>query len=332
MNFLKKHYFAIISIVYLICIFWLNKYSIDNIFLLYFSIFVFCFIIRINRRYGTIISNTILASIALQIFVPVFLSFGDFKTLPPNLRAHVEIDTNLLRGLDEEIVIGTDEREFRSLHSKNTYKKMLYLVGGSTTEQLTISDYKTTAAILEQMLVEAGHRINVVNTGLSGLRAPHHASTIRHTQSDDTVGYIILVGVNDWNRLLQSQGFNRKMSFLLPKNWLLTHAARRLAEILGREFRTPNAYHQAVMNSYRDKPKVDFEIRQEHRNDYSARIREIEDVCENLPGEQFCVFVSQPHGYLPAELRERRICQILVDDPAQHGLGADPEIAEQHRK
>lgn len=334
MDFLKKYYFQIIGSFYLLFVFLFNLSSINNIFILYFSIILFCLVIRFDKNYGIIISNTIFTFIVLQIFVPISYFFDvNFRTLRPNLRTYIEIDTSLLRGLDEEIFIGTDGRGFRSLHSKNTYKKKLYLVGGSTTEQLYISDDKTTAGVLEELLVNARHSVNVVNTGLSGLRALHHASTIRHTQSDNAVGYIILVGVNDWNHLLRSEESNWKTSFLFPRNWLLTRAARRLRDIFGEKYGTagndretdPNSYYQAVMNLYQGKPKVDFEIGQEHKDYYSAEIRKIEDACENLPGEQFCVFVTQPHGYYPANFENEEYVRSLWMTPPNTDWALPPE-------
>ena len=332
-----RYYFPIIGLLFLLLTFLHNEYSIDQVLILYIAITLVCLVLRTNRSYGVIISNTVFAFVVLQVFASGALFDVDFKTLQPNLSIRIEIDTGLLRGLDEEIFISTDDRGFRSLHSKIEYDKKLYLVGGSTMEQLLISDDTTTASILENMLVGVGQTINVVNTGLSGTRAVHHAATIRNTEGDDTVGYIILVGVNDWNNALRSGKLYWKLKSIIPRkptDWPLTRVVRGLRNIVaGKESRTaahervmgaPNAYYQRVMNFYKEKPKVNFEITVDQKKYYSEEIRKIEDACENLQAERFCVFVSQPHGYYAPNFENEEYVSTLWMTPPNEDWALTP--------
>lgn len=320
-----RYHFAILALAFLAIVFLLNDALADKVFFIYLAVTAFCLVIRLNKTHGVILSNTVAAFVVLQVFLPDSLFDVNYKTLQPNLSTNIEIETNgLLGSLDDEIFISTDERGFRSHHSKAAYDKRIFLIGGSTTEQLTISDEKTTASVLEDLLVDAGTKVNVVNTGLSGLRAIHHAATIRHTTGDDAIGYIILVGVNDWNHVLRNGDSVWRLRLRRPTDWPLTLAVRGLrarlagdarAETVERNMESPNAFYGRMMNLYPGKPKIDFQTTAAHRKYYAAEIERIEAACEGLPDGQFCIFATQPHGYTPSNFADDKYVQTLWMTP-----------------
>ena len=79
------------------------------------------------------------------------------------------------------------------------------------TEELYLDDHKTWTHLLQEGLAAAmGTRVEVVNTGLSGLRSPHHLVTLNHISRYQPDLVLILMGVNDWNhQILEAMDENR---------------------------------------------------------------------------------------------------------------------------
>lgn len=335
MKFIARYYFLVVAVAFLFVVFSINQPTINSVSLLYLVIVLFCLVVRIRGSYAVSLSNTILGFVILQAFLPESVLEVNFKSLQPNISETVQVGSSgLLPSLDEEIFISTDDRGFRSLHSKTNYENKLILVGGSTTEQLTISDDNTTASLLEGMLVDAGKAVNVVNTGASGLRAIHHAATMRETRSDNSIGYIILLGVNDWNRVLRTSDSywrSRILRLREPGDWPLTIAVIRLRNMAIGENRvkapreTPGAYYARVMDAYEEKPKREFETKPAHRRLYTGEIRRVENVCESLPDGQFCIFATQPHGYYPANFEDPDFIRSLWMTPPNKDWALTPE-------
>ena len=325
MSVLARFYFPAAALAFLAFVFVMNDAVVDKVMIIYAAIVAACLVVRIEKNYGPVLANTVFAFAVVQVFLPGSLFDTDYKTLQPNLDADIEIDnTGALHSLDDRIFISTDSRGFRTHHSKQKFPNKIYLVGGSTTEQLTLSDDKTTASVLEDLLVATGAPVNVVNTGLSGLRAVHHAATIRHTAGDDAVGYIILVGVNDWNHVLRNGDSFWRLRIRQPTDWPLTIAVRGLRDRLAgdsrvatveRNMESPNDFYRRMMDLYPGKPKIDFQPRPDHRDYYAAEIARIENACAGLPDGQFCVFATQPHGYYPSNFTDDAYVRSLWMTP-----------------
>jgi lysophospholipase L1-like esterase len=125
---------------------------------------------------------------------------GDYLTTTPNLDA--TMDFSGFPGISGRSRITTDERGFRisrpvDYQNGSTYR--IYAVGGSTTKQIHLDDRKTWTYLLQEALSAAVRPdIEVVNTGLPGLRARHHLATMRETLHLEPDMYVFMLGANDW--------------------------------------------------------------------------------------------------------------------------------------
>lgn len=127
---------------------------------------------------------------------------GDYLSLAPNLDATG--DFSGLPGISGLSRITTDERGFRvsrpvDYDNGSTYR--IYAVGGSTTKQIYLDDRKTWTYLLQEALsATLRPDIEVVNTGVNGLRAVHHLATMKETLRLEPDMYLFMLGANDWMR------------------------------------------------------------------------------------------------------------------------------------
>lgn len=125
---------------------------------------------------------------------------GDYLTPPPNMNATA--DARGLAGVSGLSHITTDERGFRvsraiDYDDGSTYR--IYAVGGSTTMQIHLDDRKTWTYLLQEALsATVRPDVEVVNTGLYGLRAVHHLATMMETLRLEPDMYLFMFGANDW--------------------------------------------------------------------------------------------------------------------------------------
>ncbi len=135
----------------------------------------------------------------------------------PNIRAEFHIDPAELPGMESEGVFSTDSQGFRTSRRvdyrvKDERARRIFLVGGSTTEQLYIDDIKTTGALLESMLAGlaagADTTFEVVNTGKSGLKSIDHYFLLEEILKFQPDVVVVLAGANDMNDFLRTLGEN----------------------------------------------------------------------------------------------------------------------------
>jgi lysophospholipase L1-like esterase len=125
---------------------------------------------------------------------------GDYLNLPPNVDATV--DFSGFAGISGLSHVTTDERGFRvslpvDYDDGSTYR--IYAVGGSTTRQIHLDDRKTWTYLLQEALsATLRPDLEVVNTGLPGLRAVHHLATMKETLRLEPDMYLFMLGANDW--------------------------------------------------------------------------------------------------------------------------------------
>jgi hypothetical protein len=163
-------------------------------------------------EYGRIILFTIYAIFISQPIIAHFLVL-DFHTLPPNFSTIKTNNVDLLPGVDPVFTVTTDAYGFRS-NTPDAYsaKYKIFMVGGSTTEQITQDNGKTTAALLERGIGSRDY--SVINTGLSGLRTINHIATIDFIRKFQPSLVVVQLGVNDWDwsyrRILVTDGVRRQ--------------------------------------------------------------------------------------------------------------------------
>ena len=107
-------------------------------------------------------------------------------------------------GIKGEQIVSTDSKGFRTTKdidygTNASYR--IFAIGGSTTTQMFLNDRNTWTHLLQEHLSKTTKLdVEVINTGVDGLRAKHHLATLRNIIGLLPDMVIILVGINDWNR------------------------------------------------------------------------------------------------------------------------------------
>jgi lysophospholipase L1-like esterase len=186
-----------------------TKKIVGLIFFQFLILFIF-FSIFYEKFY--FLSSFIFSLILINFLTTPFFSYSQvffslqprFITLQPNLNKKIVINNNVMPGFTGISNISTDSLGFRTtkkinykFKDKDIYR--VFMIGGSTTEQIYLDDKKTSAALLENFL-ELGNKskkIEVINTGVSGLRAEHHYATFEQILKYSPDLVIFMMGIND---------------------------------------------------------------------------------------------------------------------------------------
>jgi hypothetical protein len=147
--------------------------------------------------------------VAQYLISPVTINDIDyFKTLPANLDITVNVIGNAIPGIHGLQHVTTDAKGFRVIPPIEYGSKRglrIFAIGGSTTEQIYLDDRATWTYLLQEKLARAlGRPIEVINTGVSGVRAVHHVSTLDHIVRYDPDVVLFMLGANDWNRQIRT--------------------------------------------------------------------------------------------------------------------------------
>lgn len=245
-------------------------------------------------EYGRIMLFTIYAIFISQPIIAHFLVI-DFHTLPPNFSTIKKNNVDLLPGLDPVFNVTADSYGFRS-NTADAYsaKYKIFMVGGSTTEQIAQDNSKTTAALLEGSIGSPDY--SVINTGLSGLRTINHIATIDFIKKFKPSLVVIQLGVNDWDCALVDKCTSSPVD---PRNWPISRAAFSATNLL----RSRGAWWSSfdlpsLMGHYDEKRKVELpdskiaEALQGFGRDFAKLLR----TCETI-APATCVITTQPTGY-----------------------------------
>jgi hypothetical protein len=257
-----------------------------------------------------------------QTMLTLALGPGDYRTLQPNLHQEVDVQAGL-PGISGVQTITTDARGFRVTRPVDYARKAgfrVFAIGASTTEQIYLDDRSTWTHLLQEGL-SARRRttVEVVNTGLSGLRAVHHLATLQRIARDHPDLVVILIGLNDWNwhvtRTFTGQGYpdrtpdpNAEFRRLFLRNSLLGNAVnalrRRPAPASSIEHRVDRGeYYSAQRNSLARATRLSFRPSSVDP-DYVRSLARLDEECrrQGVP----CLFITQPSAYQPAATAEVR--------------------------
>jgi len=161
---------------------------------------IFSFFASFKGVFLTISNSLILLLTVNLIWTPMGSSL---KTLQPNYLKKIRVIGDVMPGFEGMNTISTDYLGFRHLNdvnydNPNTFR--VFTIGGSTTEQIYVDDKETWSALLQNHLYDAGLKhAEVINTGVSGIRAEHYFETQNYVSKMYPDLLIFLVGVNDWN-------------------------------------------------------------------------------------------------------------------------------------
>jgi hypothetical protein len=244
-------------------------------------------------EYGRIVLFTLYAIFISQPVIAHFFVFN-FHTLQPHYSAVKKNNLELLTGVDPEFIVTTDSYGFRS-NTPDAYSKKykIFLIGGSTTEQLAQDDRKTTAALLEQSLGSSDY--SVINTGVSGLRAVNHIATIDFIKKFRPFLVVILLGVNDWSCAVVNKCISSAMD---PRNWPVSEAAFSVTNLL----RLGGAWWSfdpaTLMGRYDQKGKVELPDGKigADLDDFGRDFTKLLRTCEAI-APTTCIITTQPTSY-----------------------------------
>jgi len=225
-----------------------------------------------------------------------------------------------LPGIAGVQTITTDAQGFRVVPPIDYGAKRgfrIVAVGGSTTEQIYLDDTRTWPYLMQQQLAaDWSAPVEVINTGVSGLRADHHLATLKRVMRFEPDLAIILVGVNDWNRHVVTEMARRghpervldpmaEHRWRFFRNSLLGRLIwRRPAEPGPPAFRIDHGeYYTPQRNSLSRPVQLSFRPAAVDER-YAATLRAIARLCHRRATR--CMFVTQPTAYqhdAPDEVR-----------------------------
>ena len=261
------------------------------------------------------------AFLVLQALLTPWLR-GDFITLPRQMNSTIDVRAADLPGMPPGIRhVTTDEKGFRAnprVDYRAKHALRIYAIGGSTTEDILLDDESTWTHLVQENIVKQGKSAEIVNTGVSGLRAANHLATLKVVARLEPDLVIFLIGANDWAKHIKDR-FERNswepLSLrdsalgMVLDGAVISPAQRKIsgrawsdrAHVLdGLEGLTRSgqlSVHRPVTHTFRPT---------EVAADYARTLREISGLCKE--NHVTCLFMTQPHAYseaTPADLRSR---------------------------
>ena len=263
------------------------------------------------------------AFLMLQSLATPWLERRDknLKTLPSEMDYHVNVIGDGIPGIQGMQRITTDRLGFRvkppvDYESKEALR--LFAIGGSTTEDIYLDDERTWTHLLQETLAESlGRPVEVINTGVSGLRAVHHLATLEYVLQFEPDAVLFLVGINDWNKQIREHFGSDHYTGNPPSPW--SFKLSMLGRLLDR-------WHENLEQEVLLDPDADAHLRfrggavredrgeffEPQRNalarpdvralrfdavdaDYARQLAEIGRVCHE--SRVICLFMTQPVGY-----------------------------------
>ncbi|MDV7340838.1 GDSL-type esterase/lipase family protein [Terasakiella sp. A23] len=254
----------------------------------------------------------------IEFILSITIHDTDYHTMVPNLDEKLEVVGDVMPGFAGIQQITTDHKGFRVTRDvdydnkpDNAYR--IFAVGASTTAQDYLGDEKTWTHQLQQHLQAdmADKQVEVINTGLSGLRAEQNVSTLKNILAYDPDMVVFLLGINDWNRQIRhelSDGLARKHFFeqYQPEKSLIgtavqairakVRAARKAGKpVPKKEIQKADGNYYAKHNrSFERRTLKPFDVTAVSEN-YDDAVTDLMELCQAF--EVKCVFLTQPTGY-----------------------------------
>lgn len=237
------------------------------------------------------------------------------RTLPADMDERVDVRGDGIPGIGGVQHVTTDSKGFRAVPPVDYARKRgyrIFAIGGSTTEQILLDDEATWTHLLRQGLERTlGRPVEVINTGVAGLRAIHHLATLKHVLDYQPDMALFLVGVNDWVLHIRQHFGSRHYHALGPDGhifrWTMLGQAlnigyMRLKRWVGPpgapgETRVDRGEYFASQRNSLGRPEVRSFRPAAVTPAYARQLAEISTVCHEAG--LVCVFITQPSGYVP---------------------------------
>lgn len=234
----------------------------------------------------------------------------DYITLLPNLDQKIDVKEGALSNITGVQHIITDEKGFRvtkkiNYENKPNNKYRIFAIGASTTEQIYLDQEKSWTHLLQKKLDDKNQNLDfeVINTGVSGLRAINHIDTLKEILKYKPDMVIFLIGINDWNHHIKQHHKNGYDKFInnLPDFMIgvpYDEALRRFVRNLKKKKRESwNAELKEAYFAYGSLNKENKKTFKPHEvlNSYKKELNKISQICNKNNID--CVFATQPNGY-----------------------------------
>lgn len=303
------------------------------VFLIFIIIIWIAYFTKKKSLFSIIINNLLVLIFLNLILTPIFhkVTF-DIPSRSPNYKIEKIYDSKFFEGMFYgKHVISSDEKGNRSstfykgkkldekisYEDKNRNTIRIFTIGASTTEGGSTDDYKTWSSLTGQKIsLKTNKKVEVINTGMAGLRSKHHFYKFQRIQKYKPDLIIFLTGINDWNHHI----VNEKKNYLLPwleinfyfKNSIIFKTFNNFKKQLKRKFFRDNNLankKNAPISAELDTeayliPQINsLEIRNFKRNfstnlvsqDYAYWMEQIFKECN---AQNFtCIFMDQPTAY-----------------------------------
>lgn len=259
-----------------------------------------------------------IANQALSPFLMARLLDKEYVTLGANIDRQVRLSVDAMPGIAGIQHVTTDAKGFRTTLPVDYQQKpagtlRVFAIGASTTEQIYLDDRKTWTHLLQEDLAAANKvRVEVVNTGVSGLRSQHHLATLNHIAPYQPDLVLILMGANDWNHhILETMDENRHgpgrwwRAMNYPDTALVflsrqIRAAIRRASTAEPGKRTVEEFDGSFYSKQNDsltRPQRAFPREIRVSPDYVTAAQQLVAACGKL--KLRCIFLTQPTAYDP---------------------------------
>jgi len=248
------------------------------------------------------------AALLVMSLVPAGFLQGDYRTFPPNMDLTLDISSENVPGVEGPQRVTTDEMGYRTgdrviqYDDANPYR--IFAIGASTTEQGFLDDSRTWTRRLEDLLSPvASTPMEVINTGVAGLRLVNHLATQERIEALNPDLVLFLIGVNDWNRQVTNH-FDRQLRFrksLLSR--LRNQFQQSIAFTFYRIYILLPQRTQLVVRDHRFTSMTDRESRPDVvrympeavSDDYADGLGQLAERCRR--GGYRCMILTQPTSY-----------------------------------
>jgi lysophospholipase L1-like esterase len=267
---------------------------------------------------------------------------GDHVALPAGMLTTVDVRTDSIPGYPRGVRrVTTDARGWRVQPPADYAAKpalRIVAIGGSTTEDIFLDDRSTWAHRLQQLLAADRPGAQVINTGVSGLRAANHKATLALTAELKPDLVLILLGANDWNKQIKDHFEPRRDAFK-PLPFRLTALPRVIDTLVVAPLRKQTsggarswADRTIVINAAEDfnggrrrftqRQPVHRWVPAEVAPSYRADLEAIAALCKERTLR--CVWLSQPTAYGPPDPAPAFTRHFWMTPPhADYGLDLD---------
>ena len=249
--------------------------------------------------------------LVIQAIATLLVVDRDFVTLQPGLDSQIDVVGGGLPGIQGLQSITTDSMGFRVTKEIDYRQKpdgtyRVFAIGGSTTEQILLDDRRTWTHLLQKHLVAAsvGNDVEVINTGVSGLRSRQHLATLKEISAFSPDLVIFLMGINDWNRHIWSEHGEPEQLVPVPKPYQFSESLLGMLLRGVQGMLLPPAELGAITEKGEYYTNQNDSLRRADRRSFepaqvSAEYRDAaQEIVAHCGSQEFqCLFVTQPTGY-----------------------------------